>query len=101
MARTIIKESMRIGGRKVDAVVGNAVGQRQQAGEYRRARRLAHQVGRDAGIEARAETRHFVQVRGLDVPTLEAEAIAALLVRRDEYDVQRPRHLIPPGCRRP
>src|SRR5688572_14875255 len=73
---------------EVDAVVGDAVRVRQQAGQDRSARGLAHQVGRDARRESRAGARHGVEVRRLDLAALEAVAVAALLVRGDEDNVR-------------
>ena len=76
--------------RQIDAVIRDAVRRRQQAGEDRRARWLAHHVRRDAGGEARAFARQHVEVRRPDPAAFEAVAIRALLVRGDEEDVQVP-----------
>ena len=72
---------------EIDAVVPHTVRQRQQAGEYRRTRRLAHQIRRDAGGETRALLRKPVDMRRLDVFVFETVAVGALLVGGDEQDV--------------
>src|SRR5687767_212649 len=73
---------------EVDAVVRDAVCVRQQTGEDRRARGLADEVRRDAGREARAFARHAIEVRRLHLAAFETVAVAALLVRSNENDVQ-------------
>ena len=73
---------------QVDTVVRHAVGQRQQAGQHRRARGLAHQVRRDARIEMRPLRRQPVQMRRLHAPAGKAVAVGALLVGSDEEDVR-------------
>ena len=88
-------------GWQVDAVVRHAVGKREQPGEYGCARGLAHQVGRDGRRETGAVACHFVQVRRLDAPSLEAIAIGTLLVGGDEKDIGLFVHgFIQVGCRR-
>ena len=74
-------------GIEVYPVVVHAMGVRQQPREDRGARRLADVVRRDAGGKPGALPRHDVQVRRLDLAAFEAEAVTALLVRCDEYDV--------------
>jgi len=73
--------------RQVDAVVGDAMRARQQPGQDRGARRLADQIGRDAGAKAGAALRHQIEMRGLDLAPLDAEAVATLLIGGDEQDV--------------
>ena len=72
---------------EVDAVVPDAVRERQHAGQYRGARGLADQVGRDRGLEPGAVACEPVQVRRQYFRPLESVAVAALLVGRDEQDV--------------
>jgi hypothetical protein len=83
---------------EVDAVVGDAVRVGQQPRQDRRARRLAHQVRRDARREARAFAGEAVEVRRLYLAPLEPVAVAALLVRGDEKYVQLS---YPPSLRSP
>ena len=75
-------------GIKIDAVVPHAMRQWQQSSEYGRARLLAYEVGRDAGIKARAVTREPVEMRRFDFGALETVAVAALLVGSDKQNVR-------------
>jgi hypothetical protein len=65
---------------EVDAVVPDTVRARQEPGEDAGAGRLADDVGRDAGRKARPVLGEPVEMRRLDPPSLEPEAVAALLV---------------------
>jgi hypothetical protein len=70
--------------RQIDAVVRYAVRQRQQPGQYRRARRLANEVRRDCSVKPCAGPCHGVKMRRLYAPPGESEAVGPLLVRRHE-----------------
>ena len=74
-------------GIEIDAVVPDAVRERQQPGQYRGARRLAHEVGRDVRGEARALAGEPIEMRRADAGILEAVAVGALLVGGDQQDV--------------
>jgi len=82
----IARFACRVG--QVDAIVGDAVRRRQQAGQDRRSRRLANEIRRDAGREARAFACQHVEMRRLHLAAFEAVAVGALLVGRDEQDIQ-------------
>ena len=69
---------------KVDAVIEHAVGQRQHARKDRCARGLAHDIRRNAGIEACAITcQGFYMGRFHAAAVKATEAVGALHVRRD------------------
>ena len=81
------KAAFRQGLVQIDAVVVAAVGQRQQAGQHRRARRHADHVRRDACRETRALRGEKVQVRCPHRPPFEPVAVAPVLVAGDQEDV--------------
>src|SRR5690606_29626840 len=72
---------------QVDTVVAHPVRQREQAGQYRRPGRLAHQAWRDAGSESGAVMGQVVEVRRPYSPSFESEAVTAVLIRSDEEDI--------------
>ena len=72
---------------KIDAVIRDTVGTRQQASQDGGARRLANQIGGDAGRKASAVAGHLIEVRSLDFPTFEPVAVATLLIGGNEDDV--------------
>ena len=74
-------------GIEIDTVVPHAVRQWQQAGEDGRARRLAHEVRRDASGETRTVAREPVEMRRFDFGALESITIAALLIGSDQQNV--------------
>jgi len=73
---------------KIDAVVVHAMRQRQQPGQDRRPRRLAHRIGRDAVRQIRAGLLEMVEMRRPHLASPEPVAIAALLIGGDEKDVR-------------
>ena len=73
---------------EVNPVVPYAVRERKLPGQYGGARRLTHEIRRDARGEARAVPREPVDVRHADVGILETVAVRALLVGGDEEDVR-------------
>ena len=68
-------------GIQINAVVPHAMRQRQHAGEDRRARRLTHQIGRDARREARAFPRETINVRCFEIFIFKTIAVSTLLIR--------------------
>ena len=75
--------------RQVDAIVTNAVRQRQFAGQDGRPRRLAYRIGRDRRGKPASFGGHEIKVGGFHPPPGKAEAVSPMLIRRDEEDVGR------------
>ena len=74
-------------GIKVDPVIMYAVGARQQPGQDRSTRRLAHSTRGDDRFQTGAFAGQNIQMWRLDIAAAKAIAITALLVGCDEQDI--------------